>query len=153
MGLNIYGVPDIVCQLYNVGATTVGNNVDVTWTFNTEITDPANVFDASVSPTDITIPVTGLYYINAHVGWVGNVTGYRKIVVQVNAVESGIFDARTGATATTVTEQHADGLLYLNADDILQVHIRQTSGGNLNTQAGSAIYPNFTLMLIALTEP
>jgi len=153
MGLNVFSVPDISCQLYNVGATTVGNNVDVTWTFNTEITDPADVFDASASPTDITVPVTGLYYLNAHVGWVANVTGYRKIVITVNAAESGIIDVRPAAPATHVTEQHADGLLYLNGGDVLQVHIRQTSGGNLNTQAGGTTYPNFTLLLVALTEP
>lgn len=128
------------CRAYRGTTQVVPND---TWT---EITLPSERFDtdnchSTVTDTqEITFTQTpGYYYIEGHVRWGGNATGYRQMALQyLNASDVAQYNANgvlTDSAGTTVLEQSCAGLVYAaNTNDYVQILVRQNSGGNLDCE-------------------
>lgn len=109
----------------------IPNNANTAIAWNTKTFDTANYYNAG-SPTKLTAPATGLYVVQATVGWNGgSAVGLRLIFLAVNAVTNNrIAMDRLDTPPSTTFFQNSTTLLSLTAGDFVEVYAFQTSGAS-----------------------
>lgn len=122
-----------VCILTKTVAQTLTHNVitDVTWSgaLNSEANgDPFGMHAAG--STDVTIPVSGRWLLQANYSWATNATGVRQVRFVKNGVSLAAFNLQ--AIASFNTQSIAAKVTYLAAGDVIKVQAYQNSGGNLD---------------------
>lgn len=106
--------------------------------FTTVVEDTNGMFTL-LTPTQITCNLAGWYGLGAVVRFDANSVGLRDLRIQVNGVNIVIQELAAVATAAegTIINVHTEYPLLVN--DIVEVKVRQNSGGALNiTSAGLA---------------
>jgi hypothetical protein len=94
--------------------------------------------DISFSAGVITINTTGVYMIMAGIGWATNATGYRLIYIMTDGSTSSTNrHAGSRVLPNSSAEQSVATTLRLTATRTVEINVYQTSGGNLNTIAGT----------------
>jgi hypothetical protein len=127
-------------------STTSGVLQDLS--FDSERYDTADLHDPATNNSRLTAPVTGIYAVNAGVGWLGDPDGYSGISVIKNDA-TAIASQRWPAVATTGTFQTITDHVLLQAGDYLEVRVVQTSGNPLDVQKGIEFSPEFSMTWLA----
>lgn len=110
--------------------TVVPLGSNVSW--STVLYNDLNMYNASVSATDITIPITGKYYFKVWGSWDANATGVRLAQVIIYGYGTTMeYDQRVAQTSGA-TSIGFDGEVSLLAGMPVRIKLSQTSGGNLN---------------------
>jgi hypothetical protein len=134
-------------QLSSGTPTTLADSVITEIVFDTVDVDTADGA-ADVANNRIIVPVSGLWMCWASLNFAGNANGRREVVITVNGA-GRIWDSRDIDDLSTVAGRiTVAGGAMLSAGDAVTVLGRQTSGGNLDSEAGS-IAPRLGIFLLA----
>lgn len=122
-------------NVYAGAAQTLTTAVAAALAMNSEDVDPKALHSTVTNNSRITVATPGRYLVVAQVGFVSNATGYRQLGILKNgtAVASVRIPAVSG---TSMTIQCVADVLCV-ATDYIEAQAVQTSGGNLDTVAGS----------------
>lgn len=91
--------------------------------------DPAGMRTAA-APDYLTAPKTGTYVFSASVGWNANATGFRRVDIDINDVDTVAYAVAPPNSGAQLA-QNVTGIAHLNAGESVHVAALQTSGGNL----------------------
>lgn len=139
------------CRVYNSSNFSVAHDVQTAITFNSERWDNGAMHSTSVNTSRITIPSGGggKYLIGGHVSYDSNATGGRSTLIVVNG--STIVAGHSDNALTALPLNHSISTMYpLSAGDYVELHVYQTSGGNLDIVAGGNYTPEFWAMWMAV---
>lgn len=134
-------------RVNNSANISIDSGVDTALTFNTEQYDTDAYHSTSSNTGRLTIPETSFYYMTASVQFAANATGYRFLLIGLNATP--IYIVHVSNPATTAGAVHVASVstvLSLAAGDYLQLFVNQSSGGPLNVEAVTETSPVFTIM-------
>lgn len=122
-----------VIRAWRSNAHNVANNTWEEMSFDREDYDTDGVWAAT--STQFLPSVPGYYLVTGSVAWTADGTGHRWIGVRKNDDE--IFSiASTPGDAASVTHVETTHIVYLNGTtDYVELIIRQTSGGALDTES------------------
>jgi hypothetical protein len=131
--------------------STTQSTTNATWarkTWDTESYDTAGYHDTGSNTERITIPagLGGYYRIMCSIAWAANATGIRYTAITLNSNTTGgggtylDWKAEPTTAADPVLPSAAGTIYALAAGDEIQCHVYQTSGGDLNTNGGSAAF-------------
>lgn len=94
---------------------------------------------SGTNPTRFTAPVAGTYEFTGGASWENNNTGYRRLSVFANGVETASAGVVGNATTTTASIANMRSLiLRLTAGQYVEVAATHTATGDLNIDVGSA---------------
>lgn len=126
--------PFSAIRLYLVANKSIADDTNTTLAFDTTDREDDDAADYTVSSGEITINRAGWYAITANVSWESNATGYRQlfIVVGGNTVGASRQDA-----ASVSHYQSASAIIYIAADTVVKVDVRQNSGSAKNILLGT----------------
>jgi hypothetical protein len=126
---------------------TIANNTVTPLTFTDSRWDTGGMWD-STDPNRLTCRVAGLYAIGGGVRWSANATGIRQLYVLRNNVSIAVqlTNAVTGVGQTTnmAIATHYE----LAVGDVMQLSVRQTSGGALDIDGALNFSPEFWMTRI-----
>lgn len=119
-----------------VGRQTVTQSIaNTTWTvvtWDTEDIDRDNGHSTVTNTSRYTAQTTGWYEISANVDWAASATGDRAISWTINGANRA-GKVQLGATPSFDTAIHTAGVVFLNANDYVEIGVWQNSGGALST--------------------
>lgn len=111
-----------------------------TWTavaFDGETWDTGSLHSTVTNNSRITVPVAGKYVVQGLAMFAGGSTGTaRYIALALNG--SRILQAQADAPDTNNYARNIGDILNLAANDYLELHVYQATGGNLNVVANAA---------------
>jgi len=114
--------------------------------------DNGGMINLGAQPTRITVPAgaSGRYLVGCGCNFVANATGYRQVLVKVNAsIVFALVTQPGNQAAVNPDAEFALSTMYnLVAGDYVEMLVLQTSGGNLNLQFVSGRSPVFWMALI-----
>jgi hypothetical protein len=84
---------------------------------------------SSGAPTQVLIPRDGVYDVVAAIPWAGSAAGYRSVSIRVNGTDRAVV--RDNAAGTDIMLQQCVMTRRLEKGDVIEVYLRQTSGGAL----------------------
>ena len=120
-------------KVRGTGAQSATTGVNTTVNFNgPDDWDAASMHDPSVNPSRMTVPVGGVYEINATISWDATANGIRVIDVIKNGaglvaeVIEGHPTVATGSVRQLLSDQ-----IRLNANDYIEVTVYQDSGSSI----------------------
>ena len=120
-------------RLYHSAAQTLTTAVDRILTWDSSTTDVESLSD---SLTKIIAKSDGRYAIVGSVTFEANASGLRYIELRKNGVAvSKVQHSNTGGSTHTIV---LHDIVQLDADDYVELRAHQTSGGNLDVNAGAA---------------
>lgn len=125
------------CSILRTSDGTIGNNTDVYPSLTASATvewDTDSFFDTG-SPTQITIPVAGVYLLDLSFCWAANATGWRSVGIVVGS--SIVAHQRVPSPGNVLCMQQVSCVRELAAGDVVKMYCRQTSGGNLTMNANA----------------
>lgn len=106
-----------------------GSDVVLTW--DTEVIDDADFHDNSTNNSRLTAPSDGWYQVLAQVAFAGDSDGYRHVAIVANGTDTvGLNRSRISSADQTITQTHA--LVYLEADEYVEVAVWHDAGNNLD---------------------
>jgi hypothetical protein len=88
----------------------------------------------------ITVNQSGFYAITGTLGWAANATGRRVAELQVNGNGVASVSAPSHTTALAMI-QNVNTIVWMNANDYVELFGRQDSGGALSTIVATGVYP------------
>jgi len=121
-------LPDISCKVTKSASQTISNNTDTIIIWDQEDYDTDTMHDNVTNNSRITIKTAGKYSVMAQVGWASNSTGLRNIEIIKNSSNLG----RVEYTPNTGSQHIVSAVDEFAVNDILELQVKQTSGGNLN---------------------
>lgn len=113
----------------------IANATNVLINFDTTIIDRQSA--VSATPSQIVLPVSGLWNISACVNFALNATGVRAVKFYRNGAVITGATSQYRAGDNDVTNVHLSIMEPLSAGDIIEVYAVQTSGVSINTTIGS----------------
>lgn len=117
-------------------------------TFNREdFKSPAGVHSNTVSPSQFSAPISGLYQVSVSIPWQLNATGIREVTFRINNTTSWA-GVRTPSTSGIILVQSATHLIPLIAGDWVEVMVYQSSGVALNIDSSYATGQRFEIAYI-----
>ena len=133
-----------VARVTATAAQSLTNNTVTKITFNTasatpdiDSYDPNGWFNNANDR--IVIGQDGFYNISANVGFATNATSRRLVLIYVNGVQREGVQVTASSAGTTLLSISTN--VYLVADDYVEVHALQQSGGALNTVISAGVTP------------
>ena len=143
--VKIFGAnSEYVARVTATAAQSLTNNTVTKITFNTasatpdiDSYDPNGWFNNANDR--IVIGQDGFYNISANVGFATNATSRRLVLIYVNGVQREGVQVTASSAGTTLLSISTN--LYLVADDYVEVHALQQSGGALNTVISAGVTP------------
>ena len=111
---------------------TINNATVTAVSFTIELWDNANMWQ-SPKPTRFFAPTDGRYLFTATVSFQANATGVRTVWLRASnagGVSFGIH--RQNATSSDTPTICCSGLVWLDADDYVEVYVEQNSGDSLD---------------------
>ena len=127
--LHLRNSPETAAALWH-GAQTINNATITAVSFTVELWDNANMWQ-SPNPTRFRAPTDGRYLFTASVSFQAHSTGVRTVWLRDSrsGVSFGIH--RENATLSDTATICCSGLVWLYADDYVEVYVEQNSGGPL----------------------
>lgn len=134
--------PGIGARVYRSTVQSLTTGTDTAISFNTERYDTAELWVVG-QPTRLTAPIAGWYLIGGTIGFAANAdTNMRQLILYLNGA-TAIAGHNEPAVTGVVTRINAHAIYQLAASDYVEMVGRQNSGGNLNTEALSAVATEF----------
>ena len=105
----------------------------------TKVTWPASVYlhDVGLVSDTLAPTVAGWYLVTATVTWASNSTGYRQMLIRMNAGATNLVYDRRAAVNGVETTNHISRTVLLGATDTVEVVVQQNSGSSLNLSSGA----------------
>jgi hypothetical protein len=132
------GTTAVGCSLTAGAVTTIANATFTAVNFSVEKYDTDGFHSTTTNTSRITIPSgkAGKYLITGKLNWASNATGYRQIAIYKNG-------SNLSYNAYAVVNGNITGITIVSLDslaegDYVELFGFQTSGGNLDTESGSA---------------
>lgn len=125
------------------GVGAISHNTNTVLVFDSETYD----YNSNYNPVNghYTVPTAGVYHFDATVAWDAGSVGVRQIEVR-RYNSGGTFQeiiaqnvVSAGDVGTDFTVNNASGDTLCAANDIIRVHVLQTSGGGLNVDASASV--------------
>lgn len=140
-----------LARLRQTVAQTLTTAVGAAVLFDTEDVDYDAAHSTITNTSRYTAQTAGYYLVSGTCGFVGNATGIRRIWFTVNGTavngsEVG-FGAVPNAGALEITAPAT--LVYLSVSDYLELYAYQSSGGNLNTEVSSPVFPMMSVLWVS----
>lgn len=111
-----------------------GDGVDPTQiVFNT----PGPLQDVTYSTAGLTVLEAGTYLVDIRVAFAPNANGYRYLYAKVNGTDTVIGEIRLANGPGHSASLGSMAFFDLAAGDVITAEVAQTSGGNLNLNAGA----------------
>jgi hypothetical protein len=126
------------CRVYASSAQTISNATDTTIAFANESYDTDGFHSNVTNNTRLTIPagLAGYYRVTASIGWEVSGVGRRIYAIKFNGggyISQGELTPGAGTYPVgTITDT-----FYFNVNDIVELNVYQTTGGNFNTSGSS----------------
>jgi hypothetical protein len=111
-------------------------STDTTVNFTSEAYDTASMH-STAHLSRLTVPVTGIYELGAHVNWDLNFSGYRVARLIRNGSPNSL--AEEAIDASVPADQNVTTVERLTAGDYVEVDVYQTSGNTRNLTAELSI--------------
>lgn len=131
-------------RVYNSGAQTIGNSSSTAVTFDSERWDTDGCHSTSSNTSRLTCQTAGKYHIIANIEFVASTVGDRVIFLRLNG--STIIAAHSVVAPTLNCRMHISTIYDLAAADYVEVLVRQTTAGNLDTVATGNSSPEFMMV-------
>ena len=133
-----------VVHLKSTAAHVIVNGVLTSVSFDQEVLDSDNTFDANVNNKLITIAKDGMYLVDAQVNWAPlfNMASYRRMVIDVNnsIAISSVVPVHSGDLSHTMSH-----IVSLNASDTVAMRIAHQDGLNLATRLRNGLEAKLSL--------
>lgn len=151
-GVAVYGdnAPNITpkAKAYPTNSQTIATG---TWTkvaLNEEIYDVGNDFDSTTNYR-FTAPVSGYYLVSGQLSWnsMGNNSFYLSIWRNGSSADRIVTDSIKPAVGVVHTQRIVD-IVYLTANQYIELYCYQDSGSNVSTIAGN-LYTFMTVHLLS----
>lgn len=120
------------CRVIRTTAQSIGNGGFTAISFDSEDYD-ADGMHNTVTPTRITVPVSGVYRLGGAITWASNAAGIRTFHLRVNGTDVVCAEdkaAVSGSMSMTISAE-----CYLDLGDYVELYTYQDSGGSLDVQA------------------
>ena len=124
---------------YNNASTTVANNSEAFFTYNSEVYDTDGYHSTSSNTGRLTIPTgkSGYYLVYSLARFAANANGVRTMQITQGASQTSIaVIEQTPGGVSSNTGFYAATIRYAAAADYFETKIYQTSGGNLDVLGG-----------------
>jgi hypothetical protein len=132
----IYPTPPVcIMRIGSSGSTSIANGTWTTVDMGQAITNPlgTDMWNASLNPSRITVPYTGVYAVDWAVGFQANATGNRGGRIRANgSVQNFGYHIGSNAGASLDGRVTGGGKIAISAGGYLELDVLQTSGGALN---------------------
>ena len=134
------------CLVSHSVAQTIANNTITSLAFDTELADTDSMHSTVSNTSRITANTEGLYAMFASVQFAGNTSGVRTVSIVLNGSTTLVTqDAEN--LGTNAIKLSCSTVYPLDANDYVEVRVRQDSGGNLDCQSSAGL-PNFRVAWI-----
>ncbi len=138
-----------LCIAIQTSAQTFTTSTVTPITFNVNVIDATTMHSTSSNTSRFNAVYPGEYDVKYSLPWVANGTGIRAAWIRVNgSLDAGGF-VQVGANASDTSVAAAE-TLYLQVGDYVEVCGYQTSGGNLNSDAGVHGAPRLSIRWVSL---
>jgi hypothetical protein len=141
----------IGARVYNSANLSIPTGANTALTFNSERqdSDPAGaIHDTGSNTSRLTCKTPGVYAIWANVQFAANATGQRNAQIVLNGATAIGLALDPSATASQDSYLIVSTPYLLAANDYVEVHVFQNSGGNLNVIASGNVSPEFAMFKI-----
>lgn len=118
-----------VVSAFRAAAQSIPNNTDTPVEFQNVSFDTDSMWDP-LNPSQLVIPVTGLYLMGMGYQWASSVSTPREIYFRLNGVQELERQSSISANATNY-DQAFTYLWFFAQGDFVEAVAFQTSGGNL----------------------
>jgi len=126
------------CKAIKATNYTLASGSDVALPFDGEEWDTNNMHDTSTNPSRITVPSGGYYFVSGVARFASSTTGGRQVAITVNGGITYIQNKRGGTVGAGGTDEvPIAGVVKCNANDYIELHVYQDTGGNLTVYANS----------------
>lgn len=122
---------DISCKVTKSAVQTISDNTLTIITWDQEDYDTDGMHDNVTNNSRITIKTAGKYSVMVQGAWTSDTTGLRDIQIMKNSATLG----RTRYSPEGNGDHVISAVDDFAVNDILEVEVRQTSGGNLDFRA------------------
>lgn len=139
---NAPSVSFIGANVYNSSNQSIPDSTETVLNFDSENFDTGGFHSNTTNNSRLTISETGYYLVGFAFRWAGNATPVRQVRVKKNASDVILINEKLDAYNNTFS-QEGSTLVYLEAGDYLQIHVRQFSGSSLNTSSNAPYSPQF----------
>lgn len=124
-------------KVYAGAAQTCTTGVAANLAMNTEDTDPKLMHDTVTNNSRVKAVTAGRHEVKGSVSWVSNAAGFRQLAIIKNGA-TVIAVNKIPPVNGSGTVQQVQASVYLAVNDYVELQVVQTSGGNLDTVAGSS---------------
>lgn len=135
-------------RAFHSASQSIAASNDTILAFNSERFDTAALHGTTTDNSRLTAPISGIYYITAHVAWASNDSGLREVSLKKNGA-TVIARSQVPAVTSAGTRQELSTLYRLLAGDFVEVEVYQESGGALNVSSDPQWTPEFTMAWVA----
>ena len=143
------GASSDAARVTSTSNITIPNSTFSTLTFDTEVFDQGNLFDAG-QPTRLTAATTGIYLISASVQFGNNQTGMRHVNLTKNGSSDFATESRNAvSTSGFSTYITISTVQAMSGGDYVEVRVFQNSGASMNVAGGVDYSPIFTMHRVA----
>ena len=142
-GTAAWGTPD-GARVYNSAAESIPDGTVTLLTFDSERYDNGGLHSTVTNTGRLTAVKAGKYLITAHVEFATNATGYRGVILVLNAATQ-IAYLDLPAVSGAPTELSISTLYHLAASDYVTVWVQQNSGGALDVANNPNWSPEFAM--------
>jgi hypothetical protein len=146
------GAAALDARVYRSTAQTIPGSILTKLSFDVERWDVGDFWNAA-EPTKLVVPVDGLYLFGAELEWDASATGNRFADFYLN--DETIIGELTSGWALNASGgplQHGSTVWRCAAGDEVEVRVYQSSGGDLDTVAGTATEANHCDFYVSLVH-
>lgn len=123
------------CSVTNTSAQTISNATETTLTFNTEMWDTDTMHSTSTNTGRLTATTAGTYLVILNAEFASNASGFRLFKIRSNGTQVEA-EVRCPPTNGSETRHSLSSYVELAATEYVEARVYQSSGGNLNINAG-----------------
>lgn len=137
------------CRVYNDVNQSIADDTETLLTFNKERYDTDAVHDVAINNSRLTCKTAGKYLITANVTWGHNASGTRslRIFLNGNTLIASSQDQPSSVAAYSNAQSVAT-VYQLNANDYVEMKVKQTSGVALDIISAEAFSPEFSMIKV-----
>jgi len=135
------------CRVYSSSNVSISNGGSGSViTFNSERHDPFDMHSTSSNTSRVTVPQAGVYLITGNIRTASNSTGVRELSIRLNGSTTIAFNGlKANATDGDLSIMQVTTTYKLAANDYVELHLWQNSGGSLNVESHGNYSPEFSV--------
>ena len=139
------------CRVYSSSNVSISNGGSGSViTFNQERYDPFAMHSTSSNTSQVTAPQAGVYLITGNIRTASNTTGVRELSIRLNGSTTiALNGLNANATDGGLSMMQVTTTYKLAANDYVELHFWQNSGGSLNVEPHGNYSPEFSVQYLS----